>query len=154
MHTDQTAFIQAVHERAQAQQPTLKRRVNSSLAGLFGAGQITNLLVGVVSGLPWWATVLVAAVLAVAEVAVQAFSKAPLAPSQGAVLTRVADEIQAEANAAPSETEQRLDDMQETLTELSAMVSALVASPAVVPVGGSTGGDVDTALVEERFHQG
>lgn len=93
-------LIEKAHDRAVVNQDRTRRRINSSLSALFGGGFVATVAAASLDALPWWAMVLIAVVLAVAEVLSQAFSRASLAPSQRHALVSAAEEIEAEHNPA------------------------------------------------------
>lgn len=119
-------ITEAAHERAEANQGKIRRRINSSLSALFGTGFVATVAVTGLDMLPLWALIVVAALLAVAEVLCQAFSKASLAPSQRGPLAAAAAEIEAEANPEPTATDLRLADLADSVATVQQQVGILV----------------------------
>ncbi|MDK4244031.1 hypothetical protein QPX10_10165 [Corynebacterium pseudodiphtheriticum] len=118
MTVDHSSFLNEVHARAQENQPAIKRRINSSVAALFGSGAIATVVVAGLDVLPWWAALAVMAVLAMAEVVVQALSKASLAPSQREKLAEAAQAIEQERNPAPTTTDIHINEMKDSVESL------------------------------------
>ena len=126
MTISQSDLMRQAHERVQTNQPKIRRRINSSLSGLFGTGLVATVAAAGVDALPWWVAIIVAVALAVAEVLSQAFSKGPITPSQADRLAAAVDELEAEANPEPSPLEQRVSELAGAVETVAHKVGTLV----------------------------
>lgn len=118
--------VREAHARARANQPTMRLRVNSGLSGLFGSGFVATAIMAGLDVAPWWAMGVVAALLAVAEVLAQMFSKGPLTPSQEERLAQAAEELDAEANPEPTTEQVQLAEMRGDVRALADRLDRLI----------------------------
>lgn len=126
MTISQTDLMREAHRRGRANQPALRRRVNSTLAGVFGSGSVVAVLMAGLDIAPWWVMVIVATAIAVAEVLAQAFSKGPLTPSQEQILVEQAVEMESEANPEPTAEQVQLGEVQDDVRALTERLDRLI----------------------------